>query len=103
MYLKVIFFKTITIVLSDMLNQKFNITKKEQIDGRTIRYICTKETSNIGDDFEESKNFLGNTSIHQRTYTIIKQKCNISENVYFFQFPQLYDGQGSTAYKTKIK
>lgn len=56
-----------------MLNKTFICVNKEQIDERTIQY---------GD--------------------IIKQKCNVGKNVYFFIFPPLYQGQGRTVYKVVV-
>lgn len=98
------YFKTISIVLSDMLSMSFIINKKEQIDERTIKYTCTKKIDTLDDsEYEIYTNFLGNSGIKQKKYTIVKQKCNISEKVYFFQFPPLYDGQGTTVYKTTKK
>lgn len=77
-------FGEITITLSDMLEQKFIILEKEQIDERTIRYKCQKI----------------DLSYDIKRYDIIKQKCNINESVYFFSFPPLYDGNKTTIYKT---
>lgn len=85
---------SIKITLSDMLEQEFRIVEKEQIDERTIKYHCEK--SGV---LDWEKNSIGN--MQSRRYFIIKQKCNINENVYFFQFPALYEGQGTTVYKTR--
>ena len=84
--------KSIYIELSDMLNERFTILRKEQIDERTINYICKK--SNSEPEFTKY-------GLKFKEYSIIKQKCNINPNVYFFEFPPLYDGQFRTIYKTK--
>lgn len=74
---------SIQIILSDMLEAVFNIATKEQIDERTIRYICYKN---------------GDYSLDK--YIIIKYKCPYGKNVYFYSFPALYRGDKETTYKT---
>ena len=85
------FFKTITLYVSDMLNHKYSIKKKVQVNDNTIRYVCTEYELQ---DFVDSgmKNFY-----------IIKQKCPNGKNTYFYQFPPLYKGQGSTVYKVVLQ
>lgn len=68
-------YSTISIYLSDMLKKTYYSLRPEQVDERTIKY----------------KDFFGQ---------ITKYKCPNAENVYFFTFPPLYDGQGYTTYKT---
>lgn len=74
---------SIQIILSDMLDVVFNIATKEQIDERTIRYVCYKD---------------GDYSLEK--YTIIKYKCPNGKDVYFYSFPALYNGDNKTTYKT---
>lgn len=74
---------SIQIILSDMLEAVFNIASKEQIDERTIRYICYKNN-----DYSLEK------------YIIIKHKCPYGKDVYFYSFPPLYNGDAVNVYKT---
>jgi len=83
------FFKTIEVYISDMLNRKFSINKKVQVNESTIKYIC-------GNTLEDMEAYGIQTE-----YTVIKQKCPNGKDVYFFEFPPLYDGQGRTVYKVK--
>ena len=78
---------SIQIILSEMLEATFNIASKEQIDQRTIKYICYKVDSTYNLD----------------KYIIIKYKCPYGKDVYFFTFPALYNGDKDTTYKTIIK
>ena len=80
--------RTISIYLSDMLNKTYNVSEKKQIDERTIQYKCYGNMEE--GDFSD-------------TYYIVKQKCDNSNSVYFFQFPPLYKGQGNVIYKTVIQ
>lgn len=73
---------SIQIILSDMLKCVFNIAEKEQVDERTIRYICYKD---------------GDYSLEK--YVIVKYKCPYGKDVYFFSFPALYNGDRETTYK----
>lgn len=70
-----------TIHLSDMLQHKYMILMKEQIDERTIKY-----------------SFM-DTDLDSRNCYIIKQKCPNGKYTYFFEFPPLYPKQGRTVYK----
>ncbi len=74
---------TFKIYLSDMLEQSFSPMQKTQVDERTIKYTG-------GGGWEPQ-------------YEITKYKCPYGENVYFFTFPPLYDGQGYTTYKAVLK
>lgn len=80
-------FKTITLYVSDMLNHEYRISKKEQVNDNTIRYVCLEDNPDWG--FKE--------------IYIIKQKCPHGKNTYFYQFPPLYKGQGSTVYKVVLQ
>ena len=73
---------SIQIILSDMLECVFNIATKEQVDERTIRYICYKD---------------GDYSLEK--YVIVKYKCPYGKDVYFYSFPALYNGDKETTYK----
>lgn len=74
---------SIQIIMSDMLEATFSIASKEQIDERTIKFICYKDgTYNLD------------------KYIIIKYKCPYGKDVYFFTFPALYNGDKNTTYKT---
>lgn len=74
-----------TIYLSDILQHKYQILNKEQIDKRTIKY-------NIIDINLDNDNCY-----------IIKQKCPNGKYTYFFEFPPLYSKQGRTVYKAVKK
>ncbi len=69
--------------LSDMLEKDFSTSKKTQVDERTIKYT--------------------GGGLLEPQYEITKYKCPYGENVYFFTFPPLYDGQGYTTYKAVLK
>lgn len=71
-----------TIHLSDMLQHKYTVLSKEQIDERTIKYSIMDMDLDSGNRY------------------IIKQKCPNGKYVYFFEFPPLYSKQGRTVYKT---
>lgn len=71
----------ITIYLSDMLQYKYMILSKEQIDERTIKYGI------MDMDLDSCNRY------------IIKQKCPNGKYTYFFEFPPLYSKQGRTVYK----
>lgn len=70
-----------TIHLSDMLQHKYTVLSKEQIDERTIKYSIMDMDLDSGNRY------------------IIKQKCPNGKYVYFFEFPPLYSKQGRTVYK----
>ena len=74
---------SIEIVISDMLEAVFEIDSKEQIDEKTIKLVCHRAKTYFWDE-----------------YIIYKQKCPNGRNVYFFEFPPLYNNQGRTVYKT---
>lgn len=76
------FFKTIELYVSDMLNQKYYVYEKVQVNENTVKYVCDKENTITYDHL-----------------IIFKQKCPNGMNVYFFEFPPLYEGQGRTVYK----
>lgn len=71
-----------TIHLSDMLQHKYIILSKEQIDERTIKYS------------------IMNMDLDSYNRYIIKQKCPNGKYTYFFEFPPLYSKQSRTVYKT---
>lgn len=71
----------ITIHLSDMLQHKYMILSKEQIDEKTIKYS------------------IMDMNLDSRNRYIIKQKCPNGKYTYFFEFPPLYSKQGRTVYK----
>ena len=75
-------FNTIELHISDMLNQKYSIYKKVQVNENTIKYECGLYNE-----------------ISLEKYIIRKQKCPNGKSVYFFEFPPLYEGQGRTVYK----
>ena len=66
-----------------MLEAVFEISSKEQIDERTIRYCSYRKDGKYG----------------LTPYYIYKYKCPYGKNIYFFQFPPLYNNQGTTVYK----
>ena len=78
-------FDKISIHLSDMLEHEYQISGKEQIDERTIKYT-----------------FLDSNVKYSDSY-IIKYKCPYGKYVYFFEFPPLYSKQGRTVYKVVKK
>ena len=80
------FFNTIDLHISDMLNQKYRIEKKVQVNENTIKYVC-----GLYDELSLEK------------YIIIKNKCPNGKYVYFFDFPPMYEGQGRTVYKVVKK
>lgn len=71
-----------TIHLSDMLQHKYIILSKEQIDERTIKYS------------------IMNMDLDSYNRYIIKQKYPNGKYTYFFEFPPLYSKQSRTIYKT---
>ena len=79
--------KSITVRISDMLQRSYRITGREQVDEVTIKFICMDYTT---EDI---------TANGWKEYIIYKQKCTNGKNVYFFEIPPMYKGQGRTTYK----
>lgn len=74
---------SIEIILFDKMHVYFGVLSEEQIDELTVRYLCYKS-----DDI-----------LSPNEYIITKYKCPNKQNVYFYSFPALYNGDMETTYK----
>ena len=79
--------ESITVRISDMLQRSYRVTRREQVDEVTIKLICK--------DYTLEDMIASGT----KEYIIYKQKCTNGKNVYFFEIPPMYKGQGRTTYK----
>lgn len=82
--------KSITVRISDMLQRSYRVIRREQVDEVTIKLICKDYTA---------EDMIANGASIATEYIIYKQKCTIGKNVYFFEIPPMYKGQGRTTYK----